>query len=85
MGPGPGGITRSLIGANIGHLTVVEKDKRFIPSLEVGVLLCIIDQISKYVNMTYCIWCYVRAFNISRIPDFAIFFNTYYSSEIFKI
>lgn len=35
VGPGPGGITRSLLKANIRNVVVVERDSRFIPSLEV--------------------------------------------------
>lgn len=34
VGPGPGGITRSIIKRNPKQLVVVEKDARFIPSLE---------------------------------------------------
>lgn len=34
VGPGPGGITRSIIRKHPNHLIVVEKDRRFIPSLE---------------------------------------------------
>lgn len=34
MGPGPGGITRSILNANIAELLVVEKDTRFIPGLQ---------------------------------------------------
>jgi predicted methyltransferase len=35
VGPGPGAITRSLLNTGAKHVIVVEKDKRFIPSLEV--------------------------------------------------
>uniref|UniRef100_A0A8C5PJQ9 rRNA adenine N(6)-methyltransferase n=1 Tax=Leptobrachium leishanense TaxID=445787 RepID=A0A8C5PJQ9_9ANUR len=34
VGPGPGGITRSLINADVEELLVVEKDTRFIPGLK---------------------------------------------------
>lgn len=34
VGPGPGSITRSILGRYPKHLVVVEKDRRFIPSLE---------------------------------------------------
>lgn len=34
VGPGPGGITRSIIRKNPSHLILVEKDHRFLPSLE---------------------------------------------------
>lgn len=33
VGPGPGSITRSIMRQNPAHLTVVEKDERFLPTL----------------------------------------------------
>lgn len=35
IGPGPGSITRSILGRYPKHLVVVEKDRRFLPSLEI--------------------------------------------------
>uniref|UniRef100_A0A182FC18 rRNA adenine N(6)-methyltransferase n=1 Tax=Anopheles albimanus TaxID=7167 RepID=A0A182FC18_ANOAL len=34
VGPGPGGITRSIIRQHPRHLVVVEKDRRFMPTME---------------------------------------------------
>lgn len=33
IGPGPGGLTRAILGTGAHHLTVVEKDARFLPAL----------------------------------------------------
>ncbi|CAK9294295.1 unnamed protein product [Gordionus sp. m RMFG-2023] len=35
IGPGPGGITRAILENNINELAVIEKDKRFLPSLQI--------------------------------------------------
>ena len=35
VGPGPGGMTRAILGAGVKKLSVIEKDRRFIPSLQV--------------------------------------------------
>ena len=34
VGPGPGGLTRGLLNEGAARVTVIEKDRRFIPALE---------------------------------------------------
>ena len=36
VGPGPGGITRAAFEAGAKHVSVVEKDSRFLPGLQVN-------------------------------------------------
>lgn len=36
VGPGPGGITRAILDKEVRHLVVIEKDSRFLPSLQVS-------------------------------------------------
>ena len=40
VGPGPGGITRSLLGQGARRCLVIEKDSRFLPALQLQDLLC---------------------------------------------
>ena len=39
VGPGPGGITRAILEAGAEHLTVIEKDHRFLPGMKVVIHL----------------------------------------------
>lgn len=43
VGPGPGNITRSIINQMPSKIILIEKDKRFFPSLQVFILCCHID------------------------------------------
>lgn len=36
VGPGPGGITRAILESGVETVTVVEKDARFMPALQVN-------------------------------------------------
>lgn len=40
VGPGPGGITRSILNKGPSKLIVIEKDKRFAPALDVSSNQC---------------------------------------------
>lgn len=46
VGPGPGSITRSILQRFPKHLVVVEKDRRFMPSLEI-----LVDSTKDFVRM----------------------------------
>lgn len=54
VGPGPGGITRAILEAGVKQLSVVEKDSRFLPSLELlneasnGIMRLYHDDILKF-------------------------------------
>ena len=35
VGPGPGSLTRSILNSGASHVVAVERDRRFLPSLDV--------------------------------------------------
>jgi 16S rRNA (adenine1518-N6/adenine1519-N6)-dimethyltransferase len=50
IGPGPGGLTRSLCGLSAQSITVIERDKRFVPLLEpLGVNLMMQDALKVHL------------------------------------
>ena len=60
VGPGPGGITRSLLNSKAKTVAVIEKDRRMLPSLQVSmefVVRCFYKQLSYFVyfNMVWCL------------------------------
>ena len=65
IGPGPGGITRALLMEGAERVIVIEKDRRFIPALQ------LIQQqalFPKYVDINMCIFfLYVFSSKESRL------------------
>lgn len=72
VGPGPGGITRALLESDAEKVHVIEKDKRFLPPLEVSIDRAYIINLFKYAcvvslkNLSY-------PFNFQKLSDFFIF------------
>lgn len=55
VGPGPGGITRCLLNTGASHVAVVEKDRRFMPSLQV----CYTETLRSVIQYEFSIGTYV--------------------------
>ena len=55
VGPGPGGITRSILNSNVEKLLVIEKDRRFLSSLEVLFIIFYNSKLVRYTSIQYYI------------------------------